>query len=278
VTHRDHVLAVAVALVVAGCTAAGTDDGAGNAATSAEVSHSPVAGQSVAPATTSPGSTEAPPASGQAAARPTPVPTPVETASPTPRLSAKERSDLFFHGIGLERFEPHPHSRYYDSLGEITSTRDVVLIALGRFVDIRFESYCFDDLEVGCYPQATMTVAIGEVFRGVPVSSVGGQVEVSGDLLERDADLDALALLLPEHETLLFLGAVNREPARYYPVNFQGILRDLGGRVGTIDPGESPHPAEYGSFPTELEGRPFDEILDRVRRLVTETPPVTRPD
>ena len=269
-TDRDHVLAMAVTLFLAGCTAAATD-GAANAEPSAQVSHSPAA-RSVPPASIipTPGSTETPPASGDATAPPSRVPTPVVTASPSARLSAKERSDLFFHGIGLERFEPHLHSRYYDSLREITFTRDVDVIALGRFIDIRYGSYCFDDPELGCYPRATMTFAIREIFRGVAVSSIDGQVEVSGRFIEHEADLDALALLVPEHEILLFLGAVKREPSLHYPVNFQGILRDLSGRVRTIDPGESPHPTEFGSYPTELEGRPFDEVLDRVRLLVTE--------
>jgi hypothetical protein len=189
-------------------------------------------------------------------------------------LTASQRSDRFFHAIGFERFEPHLGARYYRSLRDITRARAVDLIVRGTFVDVRIESVCFDHAELGCYRRPSMTFVVEEVLDGTPTWSAGDRIEVKGRCLARDVDPDRLPALVLDHEVLLFLGEIRdpRPPGspHYYPIDFQAILRGLRGRVRTIDPSESADPTSFGSYPTALEGDPFEDVVDRVRDLVGE--------
>ena len=86
---------------------------------------------------------------------------------------------------------------------------------------------------------------------------------------------------LPEGEVVLFLHNYAQlrqqhgvEPSadendRFYysrPNGYQCVLRDIGGKVRTVD-GPRGWEEAIGPFPSQLDGQPFDDVLERIRTV-----------
>lgn len=247
-----HRLTVAGALIVIGCAA----PGASLVQTVPPGSGSP----SVAPTSAS-----------------TPAPTPsAEPTSITGHMSPRERSDWFWEGVSA-------FGRYgftYDSLAEIT--KDSHLVVLGRIVDTQrgqLESFEAPPEESGIGSTHNVifgVVAVDEVLKGEPEMKVAGQV-----LVARTGLPDLAAADLPQGQVLLFLknyaqlredegvGPSSDADDRFYysrANGYQCVLRDINGTTRIVD-GPRGWEEALGPFPSQLDGRPFHEVLDRVRAL-----------
>ena len=229
------------------------------------------------PATTAP-PTLAP--SSPAAAGPGPTvasrPSPAPTSLPG-HMNERERSDWYWGSVS--DFEMY--SFRYDSLSEITT--DAHLVVVGRVVDVQlgqvepFESAA----EVpSSMPVVFGVVAIDEVLKGEPEMQVAGQI-----LVARLGRTGMSAADLPRGRVLLFLknyalwrseGGYEVSPDaadRFYytrPNGYQCVLRDIDDTVRIVD-GPDGWEAALGPFPSQLDGRPFEEVLDRVKELATGT-------
>ena len=206
------------------------------------------------------------PSASGATTAPTPAP-----SSQTTGMTEQERGDWFWE------YQTHfgDDILVYDSLADITANAN--LIVRGRLVDMRpGEIWPFSlnmQQEMGPLRAAFAIVEIDEVLKGTPQTKSPGTIIASDLGLERGTLDD-----LPEGEVTLFLMnyAQQRietdsppspdEDDRYYyvrPNGYQGVLRNVDGRVWLVDP-ERPWENE---FPVPLDGKPYDEVVDRIREL-----------
>ena len=204
---------------------------------------------------------------------------PPPSAAPTSitgHMSPRERSDWFWGGVsdfGMYGFT-------YDSLAEIT--KDSHLVVLGRVIDVRLgQVETFESPPEGSGIGSTQNVifgviAVDEVLHGQAEMKVPGQV-----LVARTGRQNMTAADLPDGQVLLFLknyaqlreeegvGPSPDADDRFYysrPNGYQCVLRDINGIVRIVD-GPRGWVEALGPFPSQLDGRPFQEILDRVREL-----------
>lgn len=182
----------------------------------------------------------------------TPQPTPAVTDR---ALSDLERSDAFW-----SKLLPGETPEEVYSLDEAIDGAD--LIVLGRFSGS-------ENGEVGGYPVSRFTILIDEVMKGDPQSEAQGTVRLQ-TLPVTEGEIEGL---LPNEQTLFFLWYVpdylerhgqpeeeqQAELYDYIALNWsQGVMRDIEGRVATLDP-ENPR------FPAMFDGEPFEDVVDSVR-------------
>ncbi len=119
---------------------------------------------------------------------------------------------------------------------------------------------------------AVITFEITELLKGHPMSRVDGTV----DLLSYEGDGDSWSLKsnLPGGEHLLFLmnvggveGADATEDERYsyFLPSYQTVLRELDGRLSLFDVQDQ----GPGIFLNALDGRPFEDVVDEIRDIVS---------
>jgi hypothetical protein len=190
-------------------------------------------------------------------------------------MTARERSDWFWNSVSHFGV----YSLQYDSLAEITA--DSHLIVVGRVVDLQSGSLeAFEEPPEGGPPRTRYTtfgvVAVDDVLKGKAEMQIPGQI-----LVARLAHSGMSPVDLPDGRVILFLKnyasmraegghAVSPDAADkfYYarPNGYQGALRDLNGIVQIVD---APRGWEYAirPFPLHQDGRPFAEVVDRIREL-----------
>ena len=196
---------------------------------------------------------------------------------PTPSPDEDARSDLFWEQVT----DFGPYGLTYDSLADIT--RKVHLVVRGRLVGLTsgsVEAFGEDvppDLAVT--RQTLGVVEIDEVLKGEPLMKSPGTVQVAGlgdGMTVAELPDDEVILFLMNHAQLRqeqgVLPAEDPDDVYYYarPNGYQGVLRNSVGRVEIV---EGPRGAQdlWGPFPWVLDEEPFDEVVERVRKIVAET-------
>lgn len=153
---------------------------------------------------------------------------------------------------------------HWDSLEAITADVDIVVRARA----IRVENRNDDRYDQNV---AVITFAVDEVLKGQPISRVDGTV----DMVSYDAGGDQWRLRsnMPDGEHLLFLMNLSdvesdsRQDDRYsyFLPSYQAVLRGIDGLVVLF----SEQDIESNTFPHELGGRPFDDVVDEIREIVS---------
>lgn len=197
-----------------------------------------------------------------------PTPEPTTSPEPTPTIgplsddpqAILERSDTFWDAV-----TGGDYANRYHTLREMTNASDLVVV--GRFSEIWFGD------EVNGFPVSRATVLVDEVLKGTPKTQVPGTF-VQQLLPVSGSQEGAVRDTLPSHQHLFFLwfapsemerqGEVPREddPERYdyYMLNGdQAVLRSIGDVTRVL------MPSNLEVFPGELDGAPFDEVVDQVR-------------
>ena len=187
------------------------------------------------------------------------IPPPVvTTATPDPRLSARERIDQFwlpFDDIVCMGMVPS------ESLEEDISSAE--LIVTGRPVGVQAWE---DPHQVN--PNYLVTIEVTDVLKGEPTYVAPGFIQLIGSGVPSDvivSDLDHLLLLMPR--------------TRYYPADagfyylsdgYVSVYADVDGKV--VTPERAAIKRIHGNHivSVALDGTSFDKLLERVRR-----PPAT---
>lgn len=194
-----------------------------------------------------------------------------EPLAPTERAE----SDEFWESL-IPMHCPFPEW-YWESLEAMTA--DVELVVSARVVGVqnRYDRRYKSNV-------AVITFAIDEVVKGEPMSRVDGTV----DLISYGGEPDHwhLKANVPDGKHLLFLmnsGEAEAESGRqptdddrnsYFLPNHQAVIRELDGLVSLFEEQDD----GPDNFPYQLHDRPFDEVVNEVREMVSRTPPTsTRP-
>jgi len=187
---------------------------------------------------------------------------PESTVQSTPSVTVRPLSDLERSDEFWARLLPGESPEEVYSIEEAIDGAD--LVALGRFAG-------FEDGEVGGYAVTRFTILIDEVMKGEPQSQVPDTIKLQ-TLPVTQSEIEGL---LPNEQTLFFLWYVpdylerhgqpeeeqQAELYDYIVLNWsQGVMRDIDGRVATLEP-TNPR------FPAMFEGESFDEVVDSVREL-----------
>jgi len=184
-------------------------------------------------------------------------------------MTERERSDRYWESVT----DFDVYSLTYGSLPDIT--RNVHLIVLGTVTSLQ-------DGEIkpfeGKRPRQTRfgVVRIDEVLRGTPQVKLAGTILVAdlGLVTTTDEDLpnDGVILFLMNYAQMRsdagFAPSSDPDDGYYYarPNGYQGVLRNLDGLVDLVD-GPPDWEVHFGPYPAQLDGDPFDAVLDRVRAL-----------
>ncbi len=166
---------------------------------------------------------------------------------------------------------------HFASLAEITAGAHLVIrgLVVGT-QDGKLQS--FD--RPGSFRKTTFgIVAVDEVLNGTPEMQVPGCV-----LVARLGEAEQPADKIPSGEILLFLNhyptvraqlgvdpSIDPDDRFFYgrPNGYQSVLRNLGGVVRIVDGPEGWENA-LGPFPAPLDGEPFADVLETIRRLVAD--------
>lgn len=232
--------------------------------------------QSAAPA-----SPEAPPPSPNVACC-SPAPTlPPYLPTPVPGESLAESDAFWDHWAVFPHFGELPLQA--TSLAENVELAHLVI--RGHIIDVYVgEVIEGDDPDLPPNTEvAYVTVAIGEVLKGAPVSRTPGYVEVQ--LGYSPPQLDSIQASLPQHDALWFLmhdvtirprppeHDSEIAPFTYFGSNdLQGVMRNVDGEVRVIKPEWIEEVFDASFFPLPLEGTSFDEVVEQVRGIAEEAP------
>ncbi|HET9852816.1 MAG TPA: hypothetical protein VFP56_09950 [Candidatus Limnocylindrales bacterium] len=173
-----------------------------------------------------------------------------------------------------------PTAFRYESLDEITA--DAHLIVRGRVVGTQeHEALPVEDPggELTARPVTFGVITINEVLKGVPNILQPGAVLVTrlGSMGQERSELprEEIVIFLKNYEQLaeesggngLFGDASDRF---YYtrPNGYQAVLRNINGVVKVIAGPEGWEEA-LGPYPATLDGQPFDQLLEAIRRSVS---------
>lgn len=182
---------------------------------------------------------------------------------PSRPADSLEGSDEFWKSVFSS---PGDQVYAYDSMAEIS--RDSHLILTGRVTDLRGGEV------IGPLQFVYVTVAIGEVLYGTPMTHTDGTVELRLYVTE-GTELGAVQAMIPQHRHLFFLlngGEAAEEYGRppeeqdrwrysYLPAGRGGVIRDIDGQARGLrleDP---------AAFPAGVEGDAFEDVVQRVRDI-----------
>jgi hypothetical protein len=201
-------------------------------------------------------------------------------STPGPYISEHERSELFWAGVshfGL-------YGQTYDSLVELT--RAAELVVRGSVTDFRpgvIQPFGADLPGNLGAPLRTVfgIVTIDEVLKGEPVSRTTGTIEVAElgwpDMSVADLPQDEVILFVMNHaQQRVDLGVPpSKDPDdRFHyerPNGYQCVLRNVDGNVEIIE-GPRGWKEAFGPFPSQLDGRRFEDVVDRVRQIALGSP------
>lgn len=205
-----------------------------------------------------------------------PAPTlPADLPTPVPGESLAESDDFWDHWAVFPHFKPP-----FLATSVAENVEFAHLVIRGHIVDVYIgEEIEYSDPDLPpSQAVAYVTVAIGEVLKGAPVSRTPGYVEVQ--LGYSPPELDGIRANLPQHDALWFL--MHEEtirprppehdseiaPFAYFGSNdLQGVIRNVDGDVRVIKPNWIKRVFGKDFFPLPLEGTSFDDLVDQVRGI-----------
>ncbi|MEP7158406.1 MAG: hypothetical protein ABI797_03190 [Chloroflexota bacterium] len=114
-------------------------------------------------------------------------------------------------------------------------------------------------------PRSHLAVKPIEILAGSPELDPDGNVRVT---FGRTDDVDVLRSRLPGHDNLWFLKGTHVYYFAEYPQ--LSLLRDIGGKVRVIRPHAIARAFSERHYPVPLEGTPFEDLMERVRKLTSE--------
>jgi hypothetical protein len=149
--------------------------------------------------------------------------------------------------------------RIPSSLDEVVRHANVVM--RGEIVDMH-------EAQVGHFTVVNASVAPAEVLKGEPVVRGNGTVKIQ---IGYDAqNVDQLRSQIPDHDQLWFLQPTE-DGAGYYPDGYLqlSVLRNIDGTVRVIWPDAIARAYSPHHYPVPLEGTNFEDLLVRVREIVS---------
>ena len=156
-------------------------------------------------------------------------------------------------------------------------TADAHLVVRGRVVDYSSGTVqTFEKVEgLENLPVLIGIVAIEEVIKGIPVTKAPGTIRVARLVPPNPSGAE-----FPTGEVVLFLKnyaqwrvdegvAASTDPEDIFlydrPNGYQAVLRNVAG-VTTLFDGPPGWQEAFGPFPSELEGRMFEQLLNDLRQ------------
>ncbi|HYI22640.1 MAG TPA: hypothetical protein VEX62_08400 [Candidatus Limnocylindrales bacterium] len=184
----------------------------------------------------------------------------------------RERSDSFWGDVT----DYGNYGLRFDSLEEVTDSADLVVV--GRVVDLTEVVEYPPGPDDFVYRYTYGIVDVNEVIKGEAHLSLDGYIHVRELGFE---DMDSTRL--PHNQALLFLmeeeGLLGppddpdtlRPEYHYVRANpYQTAIRQVGGVVDIVD-GPRGWVEVFGPFPSDLDGRKFDLLLESVRQIATRS-------
>jgi hypothetical protein len=194
------------------------------------------------------------------------TPTHRPATSPTPPLrhvDGLEASNLFWDNFY--------NTCFFGAFDIASSVKDITahsdLVVRGTIVDLY-------GVEVGGsdppFHETYAMVSIAETIKGTPVPRKPGDPNVIHVFIGFGYDMERLRQSLPAHEHLFFLSR-DGDAATYFVNDYAqiSVLRNINGRVRVIKPGWIKGAFDARQYPVPLEGTSFDELVERVREIVS---------
>jgi hypothetical protein len=187
------------------------------------------------------------------------------TPEPLPGEMSVADLELFWSPYIETDCAPMIADEFWSSLGDMT--RAVDLVVVGRPISV-FERYSSWALR----PVPVLEIAIDEIIRGTPSANDAGRIELETYY----GPPPDTSLGLPANRHLFFLQHVNtalaehgqtadtREHAYNLPSLYQNVLIEEQGTV-FLPAYERVARDDFNSFPAELHGSSYEEVLIRVR-------------
>jgi hypothetical protein len=146
------------------------------------------------------------------------------------------------------------------SLSEITSESD--LVVRGTIPDLSVIH------REGFFSVEHVTLQVSEVLKGTGQADPGDILEIR---VRGGYGVDDLRAMIPAHDHLWFLEDSEDFPGSYYSTDYEqvSVLRGIDGVVQVIMPNAIANAFSRDQYPIPLDGTSFEELLQRVRDLVT---------
>jgi hypothetical protein len=193
------------------------------------------------------------------------------SVAPSPTRSDAERSAYFWSGV--THFLPYSYES--DSLEGLAETAH--LIVRGRIVDFNPGQLSTFSGVFGPSKTTVATIVVTEVLKGTPNSRVPGSIEVTrlgwSSLTAADAPAEEAVFFLWNYAQLREeqgVGPADPVNERYYYTRlneYQCILPLVDGKVQVIAPTAATDLGYAERFPSELDGREFEELAAEIRTV-----------